>query len=68
MWIACKDKMPEDCHRVLLCQPDLSGYEWVLFGHWQAASSAWNIQGTGLRPYDSVTHWQPLPAPPSQEK
>lgn len=69
MWIACKDKMPESGDVVLTyCAPNslfpAVGTWWEGEG---AIAAHWTINNRYWKKED-VSAWQPLPAPPSQEK
>ena len=60
-WISVKDRLPEYTPMVLAMCTD--GYELAYYGMY---GQGWtNTLGTE---HLNVTHWQPLPAPPKEEK
>lgn len=69
-WIACKDKMPEYGETVLAYQAN-EDMEIVMAELWGDEYWRWysyEDRSTNKSSRNWFTHWQPLPAPPSQEK
>ena len=59
-WIACSERMPEVCANVIVTDGQDTGFMWYCSdGRWDSWHSGDSVSG-------NVTHWQPLPAPPSQ--
>ncbi len=61
-WIRTADRMPDDGDRVLLY------YRSCLIGEWYSYfGDSGNWQADGMRlDADDVTHWTPLPSPPTE--
>lgn len=63
-WIACSERMPEDRDAVIVCDHWIDIYPAVFIG------GVFYEYGEGLIEnacrISNPTHWQPLPAPPSQ--
>lgn len=60
-WIACSERMPELFTRVLMKLE--SGI--ISTGHLASGSEGWRPDADGGNIDVKVTHWQPLPAPPT---
>lgn len=58
-WVACADRLPEEGY-VLAWSPTFRGLQMPYF-HADRQQFEHEAEGT-------YTHWQPLPAPPQQEK
>ena len=62
-WIACKDQMPKDGKRVLVCNEigikSVASYN-TYYNEWNSNDSFWWPR--------EVTHWMPLPEPPTAAK
>lgn len=69
-WISVNDRMPEECTSVLVCdayrvcaderEPHIAYFDkgdWVSLAWWDYSQYA----------FPKVTHWMPLPKPPSKE-
>ena len=68
-WISVKERLPEDNTIVLYVWRSENGNVSVFHG-WHSSirglGSVWHQSGVGMqRPDDEVTHWMPLPEPPS---
>lgn len=71
-WINCKDKMPEDGQPVLFVFNINSDLKAVMYG-WhetiKGLGSGWHQAGVGgARCEEDVSHWQPIPEPPKEDK
>lgn len=68
-WISVEDELPED---VLVLVVTRKGF--VTVGEYDAKNNQWIALDPYLLGcidsviYPTVTHWQPLPAPPKEEK
>ena len=81
-WISVKDKNPLAKTMVLVCHKNFGvqmGYldensvkpcrnHWVVYVREHEEWTGNNIPKTGKYEYVNITHWQPLPAPPKEEK
>lgn len=81
-WISVKDKNPLPKKMVLVCHKNFGvqmGYldensvkpcrnHWVVYVREHEEWTGNNIPKTGKYEYVNITHWQPLPAPPKEEK
>lgn len=64
MWIKCSEKLPIDHGRFLVA----TGNGTVLFLEWNDLNKQWGKCGTDVEYWTMVvTHWQPVPAPPTAE-
>ncbi len=70
-WIPCSERMPENNTPVLYVWRGQSGAVAVFHGwHFEIRSlgRAWHQSGTGIhKPDEEVTHWMPIPEPPSKD-
>lgn len=68
-WISVKDRLPEiteglsTSRAVIVWQPE---YKNEFCANWN--NRHWQIFGAFGRIVEGITHWQPLPAPPEQQK
>lgn len=81
-WISVKDKNPLAKTMVLVCHKNFGvqmGYldensvkpcrnHWVVYVREHEEWTGNNIPKTGKYEYVNITHWQPLPEPPKEEK
>jgi len=61
-WISVKERLPESDG---MCVLVWTGAAWLLARY--IGEGIWHEDWAGVRPL-SVTHWQPLPEPPAEEK
>lgn len=59
-WISVKDRLPENGSICLVC----GAKGGMRVARFRTVRAEWTVVGTGK--YFTVTHWQPLPAPPSE--
>lgn len=60
-WIKCSEQMPMACRDVIIIDTDMvSRVAWF-----NDRNDAWYVTGVGWFSRDEVTHWMPLPEPPS---
>lgn len=60
-WIKCSEQMPMACRDVIITDMDMvSRVAWF-----NDRNDAWYVTGVGWFSRDEVTHWMPLPEPPS---
>ena len=59
-WIPITDRLPESGQRVIVCRKDDRVEQGVYLG----VNGWWKVYGTNTK---SITHWMPLPEPPSKE-
>ena len=59
-WVSVEDRLPEEKQRVIVrCERVGTSVGWILWGNWMA----------DIGPdAGKVTHWMPLPAPPTKEE
>lgn len=73
-WIKCSDKLPSGPASYVLAYGTSSSTEepsvivaWFNHGHWLEANNGDYIDGGYGNDYPAkVTHWQPIPAPPTE--
>ena len=59
-WVSVEDGLPEEKQRVIVrCERVGTSVGWILWGNWMTDIGP----GAG-----KVTHWMPLPAPPTKEE
>jgi hypothetical protein len=60
-WIKCSERMPNTGMVVLFARPCVVHFGWLVTSgnYWRDESGSWV-------PLADVTHWQPLPEPPSE--
>ena len=66
-WISVEDRLPEELFTaVLIYCPDNDN----IYCAYLNARNEWHIfdQGSGLWVLERVTHWMPLPAPPTEKE
>ena len=61
-WISVKDRLPEESGMYIVTANDGHAQR-VSFVLWQKKNRMWNL--TGARSYWRITHWQPMPQPPT---
>ena len=59
-WVRVEERLPEEKQRVIVrCERVGTSVGWILWGRWM----------TDIGPHaGDVTHWMPLPAPPTKEE
>ena len=81
-WVSVKDRNPAVKTMVLVCHKNFGiqmGYldensvkpcrnHWVVYVREHEEWTGNNIPKTGKYEYVNISHWQPLPAPPKEEK
>lgn len=55
-WVVCSERMPSNHTAVITWDGMYQRVQFTTFGHWQC----WNPE--------RITHWHPLPSPPTTEK
>lgn len=63
-WINVKDRLPEDDNFVLVCN---SEDKEIIIANYRG-NNAWDSYAYGWLPDNVVTHWQPLPKLPEEER
>ena len=68
-WIKCSERMPEPHLNVLFFCPHetdcvFAGW-WSTIGEWRPNASCYGDSDVDWIPASKVTHWVPLPEPPS---
>lgn len=64
-WIPCSERLPEDVSRCIVCRYDYVTKTRFIDILWFEHGIWWNRLHGGDY---AVTHWQPLPEPPEEEK
>ena len=62
-WISVKDRLPEGCETVLICN---ANKKFVASGYYSPVEKRWNQIGNRFLLF-TITHWMPLPEPPKSE-
>jgi hypothetical protein len=65
-WISVKDRLPEDCKKILV----VNGHGYISISSlWRKDGSQWTwIDSTGhFNHVNDITHWIPLPEAPKEE-
>ena len=72
-WTSVKDRLPENSNEVLVFAPNCDIIGSILIGKYfnedNAEDSAWTVYDFEESTFfELVTHWMPLPEPPTGEK
>ena len=65
-WISVKDRLPEDCKKILV----VNGHGYISISSlWRKDGSKWTwVDSTGhFNHVNDITHWMPLPEAPKEE-
>ena len=63
-WISVKDKLPDNCHEVIVCLEDEAGYRFADISFYNPDLRIWNNEYSCY----TVTHWMPMPELPKIEE
>ena len=65
-WISVKDRLPEDCKKILV----VNGRGYISISSlWRKDGSKWTwVDSAGhFNHVNDITHWMPLPEPPKED-
>ena len=62
-WISVKDRLPEGCETVLICN---ANKKFVASGYYSPVEKRWNQIGNRFLLF-TITHWMSLPEPPESK-
>lgn len=63
-WIKVSERLPEASGKYLVCTKNLTVYQTKFYSYPKEKGGHWGQKDKGK----SITHWQPLPNPPTENQ